>query len=86
MTAFQETKDIAFYQDVFLCAKFFHTLTDEAGMITIFLYAYDLSAATIAAIKGETGSWGWALFAAGYTTALAWIVSAVVFQVGMLFM
>ncbi len=41
--------------------------------------------ATIAAIKGETGSWKWAGFAAGYTTLLAWVVSALVFQIGSLF-
>ena len=40
--------------------------------------------ATIAAIKNETGSWRWALIAAVYTTALAWGVSAVVYQVGRL--
>jgi ferrous iron transport protein B len=38
----------------------------------------------VAAIKGETGSWRWALFAAGYTTLLAWVVSALVFQLGRL--
>jgi len=50
----------------------------------LFVLIYFPCIATIAAIKGETGSWRWALFAAGYTTALAWIVSAVVYQVGML--
>ena len=40
--------------------------------------------ATIAAIKGESGSWKWAAFAAGYTTLLAWVVSACVYQTGML--
>jgi ferrous iron transport protein B len=41
--------------------------------------------ATIAAIKGETGSWKWVIFAAGYTTILAWIVSAAFYQIAMLF-
>ena len=41
--------------------------------------------ATIAAIKNETGSWRWALFAAIYTTAVAWLVSMAVYQIGRLF-
>lgn len=59
------------------------TLT--AFCFLLFVLLYFPCIATIAAIKGETGSWGWALFAAGYTTLLAWVVSALVFQVGMLF-
>lgn len=51
----------------------------------LFVLIYFPCIATIAAIKGETGSWKWALFAAFYTTALAWIVSAVVYQTGRLF-
>lgn len=65
---------------------------DEAGPITtltaycflLFVLLYFPCIATVAAIKGETGSWRWALFAAGYTTLLAWVVSALVFQVGRL--
>ncbi len=41
--------------------------------------------ATIVAIKNESGSWKWALFSIVYTTALAWICSFVIYQVGMLF-
>ena len=59
------------------------TLT--AYCFLLFVLLYFPCVATIAAIKGETGSWRWALFAAGYTTALAWIVSAAVFQIGRLF-
>ena len=51
----------------------------------LFVLIYFPCIATIAAIKGETGSWKWALFAACYTTALAWVVSAVVYQVGSIF-
>ena len=36
-------------------------------------------------IKNETGSWRWALFAAVYTTAVAWLVSMAVYQIGRLF-
>ncbi len=51
----------------------------------LFILLYFPCIATIVAIKNETGKWKWALFAAGYTTALAWIVSAAVYQVGNLF-
>lgn len=51
----------------------------------LFVLLYFPCIATITAIKGETGSWRWALFAAGYTTVLAWVVSALVFRIGLLF-
>ena len=51
----------------------------------IFILLYFPCIATIAAIKNETGSWRWACFAAVYTTIVAWIVSAAVYQIGGLF-
>jgi ferrous iron transport protein B len=51
----------------------------------LFVLLYFPCIATIAAIKGETGSWKWALFTAGYTTCLAWVVSALVYQIGSFF-
>ena len=51
----------------------------------LFVLIYFPCIATIVAIKHESGSWGWAMFAAIYTTALAWVVSALVCQVGSLF-
>lgn len=48
----------------------------------LFVLIYFPCIATIAAIKGETGSWYWAIFAAVYTTLLAWIVSACCYQIG----
>ena len=50
----------------------------------IFILLYFPCIATIAAIKNETGSWRWALFAATYTTVVAWLVSTAVFQIGSL--
>ena len=47
----------------------------------LFVLLYFPCIATIAAIKNETGSWRWALFAACYTTGVAWIVSAAVYQI-----
>ena len=46
----------------------------------LFVLIYFPCVATLAAIKQESGSWKWALFAAFYTTALAWIVAFVVNQ------
>lgn len=51
----------------------------------LFTLLYFPCLATIVAIKNESGSWRWALFAAVYTTGLAWIVSAAVYQIGSLF-
>lgn len=50
----------------------------------VFILLYFPCVTTIAAIKGETGSWKWTAFAMIYTTALAWITSAAVFQIGRL--
>ena len=52
----------------------------------LFVLLYFPCIATIAAIRHETGSWRWALIAAAYTTATAWVVSAVVSQAGSLLM
>ena len=52
----------------------------------LFVLLYFPCVATIAAIKQETGSWKWAMFAAVYTTLTAWVVSALVYQVGKLFL
>ena len=51
----------------------------------LFVLIYFPCIATIAAIRQESGSWKWAAFAALYTTALAWIVSFAVYQIGSLF-
>jgi ferrous iron transport protein B len=50
----------------------------------IFVLIYFPCIATIVAIRNESGSWKWAFFAAIYTTVLAWVVSAVVYQIGSL--
>ena len=51
----------------------------------LFVLIYFPCIAALAAIKQESGSWKWALFAACYTTALAWLVSFTVYQIGGLF-
>lgn len=50
----------------------------------LFVLIYFPCVATLAAIKQESGSWKWALFAAFYTTALAWIVAFIIKQLGAL--
>ena len=50
----------------------------------LFVLIYFPCIATLVAIKQESGSWNWALFAAIYTTVLAWIVTFAVYQIGML--
>ena len=52
----------------------------------LFVLIYFPCIATIVAIKNESNSWGWAIFAAVYTTFLAWAVSAAVYQVGSLWL
>jgi len=55
-------------------------LTAYAYLLFVLLYFPCI--ATIVAIKNETGSWRWALFAALYTTSVAWLISAAFVQVG----
>ena len=62
-----------------------HLTPVAAYAFLLFVLLYFPCIATIAAVKGETGSWRWALFTAFYTTALAWMVSAAFYQVAMLF-
>ncbi len=59
-------------------------LTAFAYMVFVLIYFPCI--ATLAAIKGETGSWKWALFTAGYTTALAWLMAFAINQIGGLFL
>ena len=50
----------------------------------IFILLYFPCVASIAAIGKESGSWKWAIFAMIYTTFLAWTMSLLVHQVGLL--
>ncbi|NDP20743.1 MAG: ferrous iron transport protein B [Paludibacter sp.] len=49
--------------------------------LMLFVLIYFPCLATIVAIKNETRSWGWALFAAGYSLVLAWLMAFAVFQI-----
>ncbi|BEG98077.1 ferrous iron transport protein B [Bacteroides sedimenti] len=48
----------------------------------LFVLIYFPCIATLAAIKQESGTWKWALFAALYTTALAWVIAFSFYQIG----
>lgn len=50
----------------------------------LFILIYFPCVAVIAAIKKEA-NWGWAIFTMVYTTALAWLVAFLVYQVGSIF-
>ena len=64
----------------------FETITPlVAYAYLLFVLLYFPCLATIIAIKHETGSWKWACCSAVYTTMIAWVVSAAVYQVGLLF-
>ncbi|MDR2474628.1 MAG: ferrous iron transport protein B [Bacteroidales bacterium] len=67
---------------------------DEAGnpvfscltafCMMLFILFYFPCIAAITAIKNESGSWKWGLFTVFYTTALAWITTFAVYQIGSL--
>jgi ferrous iron transport protein B len=48
----------------------------------VFTLLYFPCIATIAAIRREANHWGWAVFAAVYTTGVAWCLATLVYQVG----
>lgn len=58
-------------------------ITPQAALAyMIFVLIYFPCIATLVAIKQESGGWKWAIFAAFYTTALAWIMAFAVYQIG----
>lgn len=52
--------------------------------LLIFVLLYMPCIATIAAVRKESGGWKWALFTAFYTTAIAYLMAMLVYQVGSL--
>jgi len=50
----------------------------------VFVLIYFPCIATLVAIKQESSSWRWALFAALYTTLLAWCITFAIYQIGSL--
>ncbi|MDU2064001.1 MAG: ferrous iron transport protein B [Sporomusaceae bacterium] len=56
-----------------------------AYTMMVFILIYSPCVATIAAIRRETNSTKWALFASIYTTAVAWVMAFLVYHGGLLF-
>ncbi|RJQ08823.1 MAG: ferrous iron transport protein B [Bacillota bacterium] len=65
-----------------LLALHFTPLAATAFMVMALLYVPCV--ATVAAIRRESGSWRWAVFAVGYSLLLGWGMAVVVYQVGRL--
>ena len=60
--------------------------TPLAGIsFLLFILIYMPCVAVVATVKKESGNWKWALFLVSYTTALAWILSFSVYQIGSMF-
>ena len=62
--------------------KMFNPLVAYALLVFVLLYIPCV--ATIAVIKRETNSWRWPIFAAFYTTLVAWLMAFIVYQGGRL--
>lgn len=67
-------------------------ITGEPGMtplsalsLLVFVLLYFPCIAAVVAISRETGSWKWGLFSFVYNTAVAWVVSFIVYNAGSLF-
>lgn len=52
----------------------------------VFTLLYTPCLATVAAIRRETGTWGYTLFSVGYSLALAWILAFAIYRIGGLFL
>jgi ferrous iron transport protein B len=50
----------------------------------IFVLIYFPCIAVVSAVKKETGGWKWALFLAGYTTVLAYVLAFFTYRIGLL--
>ena len=56
----------------------------NALCLMIFCLLYIPCAAALGTIQKESGSWGWMAFTAVFQLAVAWVVTFVVYQAGML--
>jgi ferrous iron transport protein B len=57
------------------------TLPMVLGLLVFYAWCLQC-AATLAIIKRETNSWGWAVFSWSYMTALAYLAALLIFQIG----
>ena len=63
-----------------IIAKTWTPLSGFSFMVMTLIYIPCVAA--IGAIKRETNSWGWTVFAIVYSLALGWVMSVIVYQVG----
>lgn len=54
----------------------------SAMALMLFVLLYAPCVVAVAAIRQETGSWGWALFSMGFNTCIAFGVAVTVYQIG----
>lgn len=54
----------------------------KAFALMIFVMIYAPCLVTVAVIRRESGSWKWALFATVYSTTIAFVLAALIFQIG----
>lgn len=59
--------------------------TPVALAFLVFILLYFPCVGVVATIKNESGSWKWAAFVVVYTTALAWVMAFIVYNIGNLF-
>ena len=62
-----------------------HTAPEAALSYMVFALLYFPCLATIAAVKGESGTWKWAIFTAAYTTVLAYVTAFAVYRMALFF-
>ena len=62
-----------------------HTTPEAALSYMVFALLYFPCLATIAAVKGESGTWKWAIFTAAYTTVLAYVTAFAVYRMALFF-
>jgi ferrous iron transport protein B len=63
-------------------SNYWTPLSAYAFMVMTLIYIPCI--ATIAAIKRETNSWGWTIFAISYSLILGWLMAVLVYQIGRL--
>jgi len=56
----------------------------SAFALMIFVALYIPCLATLAVIRKETNSWGWALLSGGYSLAIAWVFALIAYRIGMI--
>ncbi len=54
-----------------------------AFVFILFVLLYFPCVAVLATIRRESGSWGWAVFSALYSTSVAWFVTFLVYRIGL---